>query len=63
MNIAKLPDDILEALKECGYTPNQIAAMTPLQAFHEYCNWHGLLGWGGSLWGIMEDLKSAEGTP
>lgn len=56
----KLHAEVISSLKERGHSVKAIAQMTPRRAFVEYCEWHGLLGWAGSLWDVALDLKSAE---
>lgn len=48
LNTKTLPANLLDALHKRGHADEQIAEMTPAEAFDEFCNWHGLSGWGGS---------------
>ena len=60
LNFDELLGDTLDALRERGHSDEQIEAMSPSEAFSEYCNWHGLLGWGDELWALMAELNRAE---
>lgn len=42
--------EVLLALQKRGHGEKEIAGMSPKEAFAEYCEWHGLLGWGETLW-------------
>lgn len=59
MDMSKIPEDIVDALKKRGYSDDAIAQMTPKEAFSEYCNWNGLSGWGPTLWGVVAVLGDA----
>lgn len=41
---------VLLALQKRGHSEKEIAGMSPKEAFIEYCEWNGLLGWGEKLW-------------
>lgn len=62
LNTKTLPANLLFALQKRGYTEEQISEMTQAEAFDEFCNWHGLSGWGGELWSLMGKLQD-EVTP
>lgn len=62
LNTKTLPANLLDALHKRGHADEQIAEMTPAEAFDEFCNWHGLSGWGGELWSLMGKLQN-EVTP
>lgn len=38
----------------------RLAKMNPRQIFGLYCNWHGLIGWGHSLFDVVQDLEKAK---
>ena len=59
MNIKKIPDDVLEDLQQRGHSNKEIAAMTPEEAFGEYCMWNGLIGYGPSLIRALDKLRAA----
>lgn len=40
-------------------TRERINITSPKEAFHAYCNWHGLLGWGDRLRIAWEDILRA----
>ena len=60
LDINKIPPHILGNLKDRGHTNEEIAMMTPKKAFSEYCNWHGLSGWGDSLAQAIKSLDESE---
>jgi len=59
VDIKKLPRDVVHALKQRRHTEFQIEALTPEQIFDEYCQWHGLLGWGETLRGVLDSARKA----
>ena len=40
-----------------------IPAMTPVQLLIEYCNWHGLVGWGEKIADTIVNLRLAVSAP
>ena len=58
LNTKTLPANLLDALHKRGHADEQIAEMTPSEAFEEFCNWHGLSGWGSELWSLMCKLQN-----
>ena len=60
LDIKVLPDFIISDLRDRGHTEDGIARMTPQEAFSEYCNWHGLINHGDSLWEVVQELKDAD---
>lgn len=60
MKLEKIRDDVLEDVRERGFSDEQIEAMDGETLFNEYCMWNGLIGYGFSLWNIVLDLKEAE---
>ena len=60
MNIEKIPNYILTDLKERGLTPERIVESNVDDLFIEYCNWHGLSGWGEGLLTVLDDLNYAD---
>ena len=61
MKLGMIPPDVLEALRERGVSSARALAMTPEEVFHEYCEWHGLLGWSGRLWSAVTALQREGG--
>ena len=59
VNIDKLPETIVEALHERGHSDEYISQMQPETVFIEYCEWHGLIGWGAPLWALTRIFKDA----
>ncbi len=57
VDITKIPPSVREALKSREISDADIAVMTPREAFVEYCNWHGFIGWGDGLWKNVMDLS------
>ncbi len=58
----KISDHILKALHQRGHSDADVAAMTASGAFCEFCQCHGFIGWGGSIWDTVENLREAEAT-
>lgn len=58
LNTKTLPANVLEALHNRGLSDEEIAELTPAEAFSEFCYWHGLLNWGNELWSVMTNLQS-----
>ncbi len=54
-----LTDDMRDALTGRGHTIEKIAAMSPELAFEEYCDWHGLIGWGSTLIEVLDAARAA----
>lgn len=59
MKIESIPSEILADLRERGLSDAEIACASPKDAFSEWCNWHGLSGWGGTIWRVVEKMKEA----
>ena len=66
IDLEKLPTHILGALrKRHGVEDDDtsedaaIAQMCAEEAFCEYCNWHGLLGWGLRLANALDLIRAA----
>ena len=55
-----IPEHIRGDLNSRGHTDEDIAKMTPKEAFNEFCSWNGLIGWGNRLWFAMEAFKGSE---
>jgi hypothetical protein len=60
LDLSKIPPAVLGDIRERGHTDEKIAAMTPREAFREFCNWNSLPGWGDILFAAVEDLKNAD---
>lgn len=61
MKLELVPADVIEALRERGLSVAQVTSMTPEEVFHEYCEWHGLIGWSGRLWQAAMGLSRESG--
>jgi hypothetical protein len=59
MEYNKMPDFVIDALHLRGHKTQDISAMTPEEAFVEYCDWHGLCGWGSILISALDSLRAA----
>lgn len=66
IDLSKLDPEIVDAARqnlglEAGDTRRdaELARYTPAQLFSRYCSWHGLVGWGGTLWATVEALQAA----
>lgn len=49
--------EVLFALQKRGHDEEKIADMSPKEAFIEFCEWNGLLGWGETLWNQVMSLS------
>ncbi|CAG9169951.1 hypothetical protein [Cupriavidus pinatubonensis] len=62
MELAKIPKQVLDAVRQREkFTDAEIGIMTPRELFEEYCNWHGIINWGDTLWETMQQLQ--QGMP
>jgi hypothetical protein len=56
VHVSDYPPNIEHALRKRGWASD---ALLPADAaFDEFCNWHGLTGWGPSLRGVLDDARS-----
>lgn len=60
INLQHIDSDIIEALRNKGFSENRIESMTWDEAFDQYCEWEGLIGWGPRLRRAMANLKNAQ---
>lgn len=63
----RYPENIMRRCRESlGLEPddtsrdNEINSYSPGEAFEECCNWEGLIGWGYTLRGWIEDCYGIE---
>lgn len=56
---SKLAKPVLEALHERGHTDKMIAQLSEADAFEEYCQWHGFLGWAPSILNAIDSIRGA----
>lgn len=59
MNIEKLNAAVLNDLRNRGHSDAAIAAMSPDEAFHEFCMWNGLINWAETLTSAIDNLRNA----
>ena len=59
INPDKLPEDIYMDLVERGVTPADFENFSAEKMFCEYCNWHGLHGWGAHLAVVLDKIREA----
>ncbi len=59
-SVAKIPVFILADWKERDLSHKDIERMTAEELFTEYCNWHGLFGWGDVLINALDQLREAK---
>lgn len=52
-----LSEDIKEALLGRLINKAQYESMNAENLFNEYCEWHGLGGWGSTLINTLEELR------
>ena len=55
--INNIPPAVLDALREREHDDEAIETMSPETMFSEYCEWHGLIGYGHSLFSIVTNLN------
>jgi hypothetical protein len=60
MDPKKLSRPMLTTLRERGHTDQAISLMSAREAFDEYCNWHGIINWGDTLWAEATALMKLE---
>jgi hypothetical protein len=58
LNLNKMDDRVLDALRNRGHSDEQIQKMSPEDVFDEFCQWEGLLGWGPTLREALDDLRA-----
>lgn len=63
MNFENKNSEVLLALKKRGHSEQDIARMSPKNAFVEYCEWNGLLCWGETLWNQVMILSGNAKVP
>ena len=59
MNIDKIPESILEDLRE-RLSDADIKGGNAKLLFMEYCEWHGLRLWGARLIKVLDTLRACE---
>ena len=59
MIVSNISIEVVDCLRERGWDDVQIANMTPEEAFSEFCEWNGLLGYGGKLIRAPDGLRNA----
>lgn len=55
----KLPGPIQCDLTERGVTPKRVAEMSPTQVLDEFLIWNGIIGWAGTLYGVVHSIDDA----
>ena len=50
--------DVMEALKNRGLDDLAILRMSDEDLFSEFCDWHGLIGWGPALIKALDEIKA-----
>lgn len=59
LDLRKISVEMTKTLRARGHADQAIAAMTPEEAFGEYCKWHGLLNWADILIAALDNLRAA----
>lgn len=59
MQLNKIPGNVLKACRERGHTDEAIKLLTPQEAFSEFCEWEGLVGWAATLWETVRKLNES----
>ena len=60
LDLSKISHTVLSDIRERGHSDETIAQMSPEEAFREYCEWNGLIGWSGTLWRAVKGLEGAK---
>jgi hypothetical protein len=60
LDLTKIPNRVLNDVRQRGYDDAEMAAMSVAEFFSEYCNWHGLIGWAPDLLSVVRAADSAE---
>ena len=60
--IDKMPGDILSDLRDRGLSDAQLERLSADKLFSEYCEWHGLIGWGSDLIRALDILRSIKAS-
>ncbi len=58
-DMRELGRDIMDALYGREYSDEEIMRMSATKIFDEYCEWHGLSGWGPHLRRQLTAIKRA----
>lgn len=51
-----IPTEIVAACQNRGMSEDQIRRAAPRKLFTEFCEWHGLVQWGPTLWRLVDEL-------
>ncbi len=60
MDINKIPEYVLDALRERGNSDDEIKKMSGDKAFEEFCAWYGFYDWASTLRNALDRLRAAE---
>lgn len=65
VDVTKIHPRIMHALRQREHSEQAIAQMSPVEAFSEFCKFHGFAGtWGATLASVLDNLRAAAGkTP
>jgi hypothetical protein len=63
IDLSQLSEDVVQSLRARSLSNTEIAALSPRDAFVEYCQWKGFADWGGPLWDVVEELQMATVIP
>ena len=57
--VSKIPEHVLEELRESGLTDAALEKMEPREVFKRFCEWNGILGYSHSLYSTVIALEAA----
>lgn len=60
MKIEGAPSQLMDALRNRGLSTEEIEKLDGERAFNEFCMWHGLIGWGGTLYSLAKFCMKVE---
>lgn len=64
LDVLKVHPRVMRDLRKRGLSEDEIAAMTPEQAFNEFCGYNGFGGnWGHTLASILDSLRASRVAP
>lgn len=64
LDVLKVHPRVMRDLRKCGHSEDEIAEMTPVQAFNTFCQQNGFAGnWGQTLASILDSLRASTVAP
>lgn len=57
MRVRDIDAEVIDACRRRDLTDSEIESLSSRNLFYEYCEWHGLTGWGYELWRLVHSLE------